>query len=429
MAKVDPGITTQDAPLLNMEQGMFLSMAPGVTTLQFYKGDSKNAATYLSARLNSVVAVNPWLAGRLVKVKKKGAIRWSTSPGTDAADLFRFDENWGAASNLGINEDMAYAEIAKILKNDKTGTHIQPGGTLIKKKLPLLKVTLSDTSHVDRGNTFVVVISISHLVGNASTIYAIANMLSHDSEIIALSPIRKQELSNKVPDLVGKKSYKSMLGDGPAIRNFLGDMCCGAKTFLHCYEVDDEKLAAAKAAAKDNDLGVEFVSTNDVLTSGFGNATKADMLNMAFDIRGRVKGLSVLDAGNYHAGLMFDKQDYASPAGIRKCMTQPPPHSNFDARFPSASKRAKAKFVMISSWASVCKGEIRIPDCSQTLHLPYIDLKASGNMSMAVVFKSAPGKTAMMLALRKTDKDFMDHLPLGKSVMTERQEAPTLFPQ
>ena len=79
---------------------------------------------------------------------------------------------------------------------------------------------------------------------------------------------------------------------------------------------------------------------------------------MSFDIRGRVDGLSVKDAGNYHAGLIFDKQDYATPAGIRKCLDQPAPHSNFESRFPSKEWRVKYKTVVVSSWASVCKGDM-----------------------------------------------------------------------
>ena len=54
-----------------------------------------------------------------------------------------------------------------------------------------------------------------------------------------------------------------------------------------CYYVDMEKLKELKEKAKTEEGAAPYVSTNDLITSGFGRAVKAQMLHMPANIRGK----------------------------------------------------------------------------------------------------------------------------------------------
>ena len=59
-----------DIPLLKDEAGG-LMMEEGIASITFFKGSYQPASEALLAQLSAVVALNPWLAGRLVKANGK----------------------------------------------------------------------------------------------------------------------------------------------------------------------------------------------------------------------------------------------------------------------------------------------------------------------------------------------------------------------
>eukprot|EP00927_Polykrikos_kofoidii_P077805 TRINITY_DN74709_c0_g1_i1.p1 TRINITY_DN74709_c0_g1~~TRINITY_DN74709_c0_g1_i1.p1 ORF type:complete len:422 (+),score=70.22 TRINITY_DN74709_c0_g1_i1:115-1380(+) len=417
-SKVSPAETQEniDVLLLEIESGLCLH-GDGITTMQFFDGDQHSAELFLKQRLAEVIAVNPWMVGTLVRDKnlhgKLAALRYSKE-GPPQLDTY-----FEVSDSLQIAEDMPYEQLAKIVA--KSSAHIPAGTKLLNKPLPVSRLTIAPRSKGSDG--FVVIFSMSHVIGNGYVYFALLNMLSAKSDVIALNAKRKQELSNKGPDLVGKREYDSHLS-GPTILNgigaFMGMKCCGKKPKLFCYLVDDDKLNAAVAEAKSIPGAPEKISMNDILTSGYGQLVRPRLLTMAIDYHGKIEGLAEEDAGNYHSGLIYDPNGYATPAAIRDSLTGSMPLSR--AALPCCCARMCCKMATITNWASVMKDDFCIPNCTQTLIIPYVDASMVP-VDVAIVFKAGPGKTGMMLFAKKVrEKEILAKLPLGDAV------SPTMFP-
>ena len=191
----------------------------------------------------------------------------------------------------------------------------------------------------------------------------------------------------------------------------VGSIFFGKHPTVHCFLVDDAKLSAARKEAAAS--GSLKVSANDVLTSGFGTVCRPRLLTMAIDFKGRIEGLTLQDAGNYHGGLLFDETAYCSPAAIRKCLSGPPPFSR--AKLPeSFSKAMKAKVAMITSWAGL-RG-LAIPGSTLNFHCPCMAISgmlAKAQDSMCIVFNPRPAQLAMLLLVKSVgSKELMAGLPL-----------------
>ena len=116
--------------------------------------------------------------------------------------------------------------------------------------------------------------------------YQFMNMLCADAPILSLNPERKQDIKEATETAMGKAEY-TWLTSGATLCNGLGTLFCSPKVAVQMYDVDAGKLEAAKEKGKDG-CGAGFVSTNDVLTSTFGNATNAEVLTMAINYRDKV---------------------------------------------------------------------------------------------------------------------------------------------
>ena len=67
--------------------------------------------------------------------------------------------------------------------------------------------------------------------------------------------------------------------------------CCGGQApKCYAFYLDAERVAAEKTAAG-KDAGVGYVSTNDILTSGFFSECGARIGMMGMDCRGRMEGI------------------------------------------------------------------------------------------------------------------------------------------
>ena len=63
------------------------------------------------------------------------------------------------------------------------------------------------------------------------------------------------------------------------------------------------------------------------------------------------------------------------------------------------------------------KGDLVIPGCEQTLHLPYVMAEP---IDCCVVFKARPGKVAVMMFVQNgTIDDLRRELPLGEVVSAD----------
>jgi hypothetical protein len=398
-----------DTPLLKFESNWMgvLHVWP-ITTMQFYTGDPNAAATYLKTRLLEVAKANPWIGSTIVKDKKKHgkllAIRYSISdPPID--DIFEVN------NDLDINENMPYGELQEKMIAAKT-VCLPTGAGLIKSGKPVCKLTVAPRK--DKSG-FAVIFSMSHTVGDGHTHYAILNMLSSTATVKEMQVVRKEEFSMEGvgSKITGEKEFKFMMNPGVCMMCYYIGIMMRKKVNPECYLIDAEKLKVLKESAKSETGAAPYVSTNDIITSGFGRATKAQMLTMPVNIRGKEENCSKDLAGNYWTGLMFGADALSSPNSIRHCLNGQAPHSR--VTLPSCCIKGNWSS-MITNWSSMSDGSLDIPDCTQTLHLPYLNTKEMLEDG-CVVFKARPNQIAVMLFLHSVSiEDVKKELPLGEKV-------------
>ena len=437
MSKVAPLSTadeeTTDVLLLRFESGSFGLQGEGITTITFVSTADRAAATaQLKQRLARVAASNPWLCGTIVKEPQHGSLYALRYPKAVVSVETIFAES---ETSLPVNA--TYVELVAAVK--KSGATLPIGKKLFQAQQPICKLTIAPSA-----SGFILLFSMSHMVANGGTYTQILNMIASEATpITALCPMRKQECYDKIPDVVGKKQHAYMMGDVGNICNALGKLMCGSKPVAHCFIVDDDKLKVAREQAAASFGGQ--CSANDVLTSGeqlssplsslfplfsspcfglarvvpiagFANAVKPRLLNMAVDFKGRIDGLSTNDAGNYHLGIYFDPQGYASPGSIRGALKSSPPMSR--AALPGCWEGTFCKTAIITSWAGF-KG-LDMPGCTQTMHVPCADiagLLVKALDATAIVFNPQPDKIAILCCVKGVEpSQLRAAMPLGDAL-------------
>ena len=400
MAKVKPHDGARSAtyePLLDTESSlMFFLAEPAITTVTFFKGaDSKASIAWLRERLTDICKYNPWLAGRLVKNKKthKNLLLEIPSPVANDEDIDSIichDEN--VRSKLaGISSKSKYEDLVDaILKSDAV---VGPGYKLIgKRDRRIAKFTLVPVDN----DQVALIVSMTHAVVDGFTYYRIISMLS--GEIEELSAARKHDFVPASSEAIGKKEYK-FLNSTPFLICCLRSMLCGSKSKIAARYIDQDKIISGKEKVK---LG--FVSTNDIITSSFARATKADILLMAINLRNRVKGTDQNDAGNYESVLLHDSSSASTPQSIRKTLQGGAPFKRAgDTSLPGFFKTASSKVALITNWSfpQIWKANLKIFDHGGAktvpidLHLPVYNTKDIA-FPLGIIFRPKADRLAIL---------------------------------
>merc|ERR1711959_679824 len=135
------------------------------------------------------------------------------------------------------------------------------------------------------------------------------NQLSASEEVRPLETKRKLDFRENVGEVL-ETNPNNKVGLGLSMMaSYIGGAIkrtvTRKKTRVFTGLMDGEQIAKLKADAQSRGT-VPFVSTNDIITSAFANATAAHTCLMALDLRGRMNGLTEDHAGNYAKSLMFD---------------------------------------------------------------------------------------------------------------------------
>ena len=152
------------------------------------------------------------------------------------------------------------------------------------------------------------------------------------------------------------------------LRGTIGFILSKCKLEYKYALLDNEKLQKAKIeAAREGDL--PFVSTNDVITSWFMNQVQSASGGMAVNYRNKLDGYTDMDVGNYENHVYYRKEDYASPALIRKSLSKYRRVVTADQKPPGFHRIIFEDEATISNWVSFAK-PLDIQDCEQELHIP-----------------------------------------------------------
>lgn len=400
MAKVGYEESVEVVELLKDETGGLMHEL-GISTITFYKGDVTPASEALRAQLARVVAANPWLAGRLVKVAGKAALRHPAAPADDAvAELF-------AAGAATYAPSRGYEAICTELYKSKANTVVGSGFALLGRDLPLARLSVLESSPGE----FAVVFSLSHAVADGRTYYEILRMLRPGADVRALATRRVAAFPETMRDRCNRAALAWV--DGPAavcqmLPLLLG---CGAKARCHAFLLDDARVAEAKRAGA---AGGGYVSTNDVLTSGFFVACGTTVGLMGLDCRGRLEGVGDDLAGNYVTALVMDDGVFGSPADLRE-MYATTPYATTTRKLPGACCAGKVSFAMVSDWASFAGDLVPLDGCELLVHVPVVN-PAAILWDMMIPFASGKGRGVLCWTVSTDEAGLRKHLPVGGSV-------------
>ncbi|UII31928.1 hypothetical protein LVD17_26935 [Fulvivirga ulvae] len=394
-------------PLLDEESSMIIKGENGITTITFYKGDKGPATDFVRARLKEIVKVNPWLAGRLIKNKKHKNVQLAYPTGT-LSDEHIHQILHPHPATIKVGSEMGYEELFKEAKS----AIIEKGGQLINKPGVISRLTIVPDMHTENG--FALIFSISHMVADGYTYYRIFNQLFTSGPVEQLEVKRKQDAANKVTDVVGQKSFK-FFHSAPFVMNMIKGALFGKKTKCYGFYVEPDRITSAKNQVNGHS-GVEYISTNDIISSSFAKVTDSRICIMAVNLRSWVKDISRDDAGNYAGGLLFDNDTSHNPVGIRKAFQAGLPVPAASRPLPKFGEALRCKVSLISSWSDFQESH-DLEGCEQVLHLPLYDAKQAFPLDSAVVFRAKPDKLAVMYFAKTVEReDLLSTCEVGETL-------------
>ncbi|WP_459212156.1 hypothetical protein [Aquimarina rhabdastrellae] len=397
-------------PLLKEESSTIIKGENGITTITFYRGDKEQASKAIRSRLHEIVNHNTWLVGRLVKNGKHKNLQLaypSTPISDDIIDRIFFD----SPAHIKIGSETAYEELFKSAKP----AIVEKGGKLVNKQGLVSRLTIVPDMH-STGKGFALIFSISHVVADGYTYYKIFNQLFTDKPVELLEVRRKQDAADRVTEIVGKKSFK-FFHSAPFILNLVGGAIFGKKTKSYGFFVEPERINQVKTQIKENSgSGVDYISTNDILSSSFAKVTNSRICIMAVNLRSWIKDIDNDHAGNYAGGLLFDDDTGYQPVNIRKAFQGGLPVPTTAKPLPKFFETLQSRFSLISSWADFQESH-ELKGCEQLFHLPLYDAKNAFPLDAAVVFKAKPDQLAVIYFTKTVEREkFLSHCEVGDPI-------------
>ena len=400
-------------PLMDTESSlMFFLAEPAISTISFFKGevDVEQSKVWLKQRLSILAKANPWLTGKLVKNKKIHKNVLLATPKVlkeEDVDAIICEDSTGALSSISTQSSYEVI-VEKLLKSNVI---VGPGYKLIGKDCCVAKFTLTQ---VDNGEVALIV-SMTHAVADGHTYYKIMSMLSELGDAQELSVTRKHEFVLEGKQAIGLKEA-NFLSSFPFALCCIKSMLTSSKAKLDAYYIDEENVKEWKAEAKHG-----YISTNDILTSTFANATNSDILLMAINLRGRVKEAHEDDAGNYSLVVLHDKESAHHPTGVRQILHDGPPFTRKNDKLPGFFKTVTSKVSMITNWAfPFFNADLVLPSTSGSnisleLHLPIMNPKEIA-FPMSIIFKPCHVGKLGMISSASTTSLQNSNAPLGEKI-------------
>jgi hypothetical protein len=393
-----------------------------ISTITFFRGDREKVIVTIKTRLAAIVKANPWLCGVLVK-GNDGLLdlRFPKDPSdVDIANLINPSTRAGKpVEKPVVDSAMDFYSVCKSVGG--TSAEVLKGSSCIGNNERLFSCSIIEDAKRPN-DTFAMVFSGSHVIMDGHTYYKLLAMLCDGAEVLSLSPTRKQQIKEQSAQAMGSEESKFANGMG-VLCNVVGGLLCGSKPIIESFYVDTGKVKNLKQ----NKTDVDYVSTNDVLTSSFGNALKPDFLLMPLNFREKLPDFTPLDAGNYEGALLFAKGDYTDASSIRRTLASGPPQYERGAGLakknplPGCYGACCGKMGMFISWIFPFFSEIKIEGCQQMLHMPILDVKMVP-FDCAVVYRPRAETLAVVYFVRSMNEAaIVENLPMGPKVGSAEQ--------
>ena len=407
----------KEVKLLAVEASSFIVGLPGVSTTTVYEGNFQAVVSFLSERVLQVVRLNPWLVGHLVKKDERLYLRYNeTITANDSSLFFNVIDDTTTSAHLDDAYSPRELNPALALLLD---AYLVPQGTALIGVCPapaLFKVSLLKM----HANRFMLVTSISHIIADGSTYYALHCMLGKGSlphaQPRALCVERVRQLKPKVDALIGgnNKMMESMswLTSPGSLLRIISLFVAGPRQryFMNIVPTSWATQQKKKAVIAATDAGIKtvsYVSTNDCIMSALANVNRDKVVLMAVNLRGRVPGLEIEKdlAGNYEQALpfLFEDVDYAWK--VREAISS--------SHLCRISKKSLPGFCESSSWNcgvslvtnwATFYHDVEFPKASLIRHMPAPPLDTSKvPMCVYIIFSPREGELEFCACVRNSN--------------------------
>mmetsp|Transcript_23721 Transcript_23721/g.23989 ORF Transcript_23721/g.23989 Transcript_23721/m.23989 type:complete len:252 (-) Transcript_23721:1679-2434(-) len=213
---------------------------------------------------------------------------------------------------------------------------------------------------------------------------------------VELIPERITESKNIQIEIMGVAEENFLTSFSFTLVNILGMMMnqWQGRVPVEYAFIDPMHVEALKTiSANQEEAGVPYVSTNDVLTSHIISNSNSTYGMMAINWRHRLMGHTTLHAGNYENPILYRKEDASSPALIRKSLDSYQRVVTRTTTFPSWWEVATTTFTCVTNWSTFAKPTV-LGGCVEEVHFPLILAEAlpSHRLRMFVIFRSGMGQ-------------------------------------
>jgi hypothetical protein len=397
-------------PLLPVESSEFVLGCSGITTVTFYKTTETMdfAESYLTSRVQQILTLNPWLCGKLVSSSSpKKQLYLTYHPDVQRINL---KQHWVVEScnnddaTHRINEKLDYSSLCSSLSAKYT---LRKGGLSVNKTdEPLFRVTMLKTSN----DSFAVIVSLSHVIGDGATYYEIMSMLNERSQPRALNAIRKDGIqfeveANKIMQNRYEEWNKWLFSIGSVLQ-VVYTVLFGPVPRPITAVIPEKWIKKQKSLYCD---GTSFVSTNDIVTSFLAKLAGYDVVLMAANFRGKLSILDKSDAGNYETLVCYTKGDI-SPQAIRSSLTGQL-YRPSQAPLPGFFSSLWASKGGFTNWAGFYR-QVNIPKSIMVRHQPYGDLNELLPFDFLVIFAPREGEVEVVGRTRNpnlTSESLLEH--------------------
>jgi len=411
-------------PLSEEECKPFYLNAESHCTVTFYKGSFD--IEKIKGRLLEICRANPWVLGRIkwsdkirFKSKKRGLdLIYMDSPPDDF--ILKRCTNILPPDSYNISDNIHYSILSKNILNSPC--NVVRGKELIEnsESPPFFKV-----SFIPFGDNkkFAMVVAMSKLAGDGFSYYSIMNQMGIKNKIEAMEIERKQ-YKNYLISALGMQEYEMYFSLGKRF-NFWLHKKFRKKPIVRCYNLEDSRLDRLKNKAH-YEYDEPFISTNDIVTSHFAKLVKPRLLSIMLDFRLRMPDIVYSDVGNYQFEFYYQKEDFKTPALIRRSLMGERREGQFIRMGANPGRerslpyftRPFCRMAFVNNWTSFTEGDFKLhEDYEQTMHLPIIDTEDI-RRETCIIFRTKHKQDAALVISRvlndkKLAKDSSGGGPFG----------------
>jgi hypothetical protein len=252
---------------------------------------AKSIIEFWRERAQQIVEMNPWLAGRVIQ----GTLDRNNVSLFDLAcpvimyddddETFRYDEGRHFVHVMPPDSSIErYTPVETLYEGTREHCAPASGGSCDSDSL--WRVTVIPCRQQPE-RYVALVCTLSHLVGDISVFYKLLGMLCGTDAIAALDMLSMVHLQHQ-------RRQRTSVFQNPLVTNVKGAMGAVERILFRrigkeCwFLVQQEAMEATKQQESNNDTDIPFVSTNDVLTSWFFQATRCTVGLLCVDYRGQL---------------------------------------------------------------------------------------------------------------------------------------------